>query len=65
MTQAKAYRLGWNASERTRTYDLTAAEMRFEARYGATFSDDFARGWIDYAAGNEKNPTNVQVSDLA
>jgi hypothetical protein len=62
MTIEKAYRKGWDASKRTRTYDLTQAEMRFDRRHGlSTYSpegDAFTRGWIDYAAGHDFDPAN-------
>lgn len=43
MTVDEAYRKGWDASKRTTTYDLEAAEDRFLARYGAEFHDDSLR----------------------
>lgn len=46
-----AYRAGWDASKRTTTCDLDAAEARFERRFGADFGGTmFAAGWGDYAA---------------
>jgi hypothetical protein len=49
-----AYEAGWNASKRTKTYDLDAAEARFEARHGAIGGSMFAAGWTDYAADHDK-----------
>jgi len=48
--QQAAYRAGWNASKRTRTYDLDAAERRYESRHGTAGGSAFAAGWTDYAA---------------
>lgn len=46
-----AYAAGWAASKRTTTYDLDAAESRFERKRGAGFGGTmFAAGWTDYAA---------------
>jgi hypothetical protein len=45
-----AYDKGWRASARSRTYDLDAAERRFESRYGTDTGAWFAAGWTDYAA---------------
>lgn len=50
-----AYEAGWRASQRTTTYDLDAAEARFEASHGSDFGGtNFAAGWVDVAAGNPK-----------
>lgn len=54
MTRRKAYTMGWNASKNTKTYDLDAAEYRFEKKYGKAFSKAFNEGWVDYSAGYEK-----------
>lgn len=56
MTAAKAYRAGWNASKRTTTCDLDAAEARFRARHGSEFENSFANGWVDYAADLPYSP---------
>lgn len=46
-----AYLAGWDASRRTKTFDLDAAEARFEAKHGAGFGGSmFAAGWVDFAA---------------
>ena len=52
--QRTAYLAGWNASKRTTTCDLEAAEGRFCGKYGTTMHDEFVRGWTDHAADNEK-----------
>jgi hypothetical protein len=50
-----AYEAGWAASKRTRTYDLDAAEARFEARHGQGYGGSmFAAGWTDYASDYPK-----------
>lgn len=49
-----AYLAGWNASRRTTTADLDAAEARFMAKHGSTMHDEFVKGWTDYAADHEK-----------
>ena len=50
MTYAKAYRAGWEASKRTTTYDLDAAESRFVRKHGTEFENAFTAGWTDHAA---------------
>lgn len=54
-----AYRKGWDASRRTTTYDLDAAEARFEKRYGEWYSPAFNRGWNDYAADRSFDPSRT------
>jgi hypothetical protein len=50
-----AYRAGWDASKRTSTCDLDAAERRFEKKYGPGYGGTmFAAGWADYASDREK-----------
>lgn len=49
-----AYLKGWEASKRTTTCDLEAAEDRFLARYGGEWHDGFVAGWVDYACDWEK-----------
>ena len=50
-----AYEAGWQASKRTKTADLDAAERRFEAKHGADYGGtNFAGGWVDWSAGNAK-----------
>lgn len=56
ITTEQAYRKGWDASRRTTTCDLEAAERRFLTRYGEACHDDFVRGWCDYAADKDYNP---------
>jgi len=51
-----AYRSGWVASKRTTTYDLDAAQQRFERIHGTDNSSAFIDGWIDYAADNDYDP---------
>lgn len=53
LTAAQAYRKGWDASKRTTTYDLDAAESRFERRYGTGTGTAFAAGWADHASDYE------------
>lgn len=48
-----AYRAGWLASKRTTTYDLDAAQQRFERTHGTTHSSAFIDGWIDFASDAE------------
>lgn len=50
LTKEQAYRKGWDASKRTATGDLEAAEDRFGVRWGSRFKAHFAAGWIDFAA---------------
>ncbi|ABE67749.1 hypothetical protein Wildcat_169 [Mycobacterium phage Wildcat] len=50
---SQAYRKGWDASKRTTTYDLGAAETRFEERHGSTQVNAFIAGWTDYASDQE------------
>lgn len=50
MNRVAAYKRGWQASKRTTTYDLDAAEARFIKAHGETFATDFAAGWADYAS---------------
>lgn len=65
MTSEQAYRKGWDASRRTTTYDLEAAERRFLMAHGETHHDAFVRGWIDYAADRPFTPveTNTYTED--
>jgi hypothetical protein len=58
--QRTAYLRGWNASRRSVTADLEAAEGRFIARYGAAMHGEFVSGWTDYAAGHEKFESEPQ-----
>jgi hypothetical protein len=52
--QRAAYLRGWNASKRTTTANLEAAEARFVAKHGAAMHSEFVAGWTDYAADHEK-----------
>lgn len=54
MNNKDRYLQGWNASKRTRTYDLDKAETRHERKYGRDTDAMFAAGWADYAAGYKK-----------
>jgi hypothetical protein len=54
MDERKAYNAGWNASKRSVTCDLEAAEDRFTRKHGRTFHDAFVCGWTDYASDNAK-----------
>lgn len=56
VTRREAYRKGWDASRRTTTADLEAAEARFAERYGVQHMAAFTRGWTDYAADHPKDP---------
>lgn len=49
--EREAFRAGWRASSRTTTYDLDAAEQRFERRHGVSTGSTFAAGWTAHAAG--------------
>jgi hypothetical protein len=49
-----AYDAGWNASKTTKTFDLDAAEARYEKKYGRSDRTDFAAGWGDHASGYDK-----------
>lgn len=50
-----AYEAGWTASRTSTTYDLDAAERRFERRYGEGFGGTmFAAGWTDQATDKPK-----------
>ena len=49
----EAYRLGWSASKRTLTWDLDAAQSRYERRYGTAHVSDFIAGWMDCATDSE------------
>ncbi len=51
-----AYRSGWNASKRTTSYDLDAAQSRFIARNGETHAAEFSKGWADYASDYSHTP---------
>lgn len=48
-TDRAAYKAGWLASKRSTTYDLNAAEARYDSKH-----DDprnmFSAGWVDYSA---------------
>lgn len=55
MDKASAYRKGWDASKRSISCDLEAAEDRFTNRYGFTFHSAFVAGWTDYASDNGYN----------
>ena len=52
--QRTAYLRGWNASRRTTTCDLEAAEARFTAKHGGAMHSEFVAGWTDYAAGHDR-----------
>lgn len=56
MDQHQAYKAGWDASRRTTTANLEAAEQRFERKHGSCFAMDFVRGWTDYASGASYAP---------
>lgn len=62
--QRAAYNAGWNASRRTRTADLDAAEARFIARHGTEHVDYFCSGWVDNAADHDKWQSVPQFSPL-
>lgn len=59
ITGLQAYRKGWDASRRTITCDLEAAERRFLVKWGESHHDDFVRGWCDYAAGKDYDAENL------
>lgn len=52
--QKHAYDAGWQASKVSRTFDLDAAEARYERKYGYDSRADFAGGWADQASDYEK-----------
>lgn len=56
LTHESAYRKGWEASKRTTTADLDAADERFTSRHGHAFRDAFLNGWTDHAADNPFHP---------
>lgn len=47
-----AFRAGYAASKRSTTFDLDAAEARFESRHGSDTGTAFAAGWTAYAVGD-------------
>lgn len=51
-----AYEAGWNASKNSKTYDLDAAEARYERKH-ANPAAMFSAGWADYAADRPKYST--------
>lgn len=68
-----AYIKGYEASKRTKTYDMEKAWDRFESgycigqQYGHTFREalesNFFDGWIDYAADSGYLPPPLWVGD--
>lgn len=47
-TRESAYRAGWNASKRSTTYDLDAAERRYDRNH-KDVDNMFSAGWCDFA----------------
>lgn len=50
----EVYDRGWQASRRSVTCDLDAAQGRYEQAHGGQYVDFFIIGWTDYAVGNDK-----------
>lgn len=53
-----AYRKGQEASRRTVTGDMDAAEARFTARYGSEYADAWIAGWSDYSVDGVNRVTD-------